>query len=261
MSQTYLRPLGHIPSKSDPRDFQHPRYSLTSATPIPSTYKVPFQSPITDQGDTPTCVGHAMIGLLGQMLLAKGITRPLSALSVYVGARSLENPVPSEGTSIRDALIFAQRFGVSLLADWPWLSGKGLPNPQAAIHALMTRVGGWAVVTNTVQDIKAALLRTKSNLIAALDVTPGFDQPGPDNVMRAGGDSRGSHGVNICGFSDELQCFLIRNSWGTGWADGGYAWRPYTMYFTEIYTATLANLDQLPPQDLWHQILAIFGIH
>lgn len=35
------------------------------------------------------------------------------------------------------------------------------------------------------------------------------------------------HNCTIVGFSDEKQCFLIQNSWGTNWGKDGYFWMPY----------------------------------
>jgi C1A family cysteine protease len=50
----------------------------------------------------------------------------------------------------------------------------------------------------------------------------------------------GGHAVVVAGYNDTIQikntnvgavattgAFLIRNSWGTGWGDGGYGWLPY----------------------------------
>lgn len=37
----------------------------------------------------------------------------------------------------------------------------------------------------------------------------------------------GRHEMAIVGYSDKLQCFIIRNSWGSSWGDGGYCYVPY----------------------------------
>ena len=49
----------------------------------------------------------------------------------------------------------------------------------------------------------------------------------------------GSHAVVAVGYDDDFEienwrngkktvgAFLIRNSWGAGWGDGGYGWLPY----------------------------------
>lgn len=262
MTQT-LRPLGHVPSKPDPRDYKHPRYSSAGVTiAFPKVYTVPSQAPIWNQGSSPTCVGHALAGLMNQVLNVKGFNRVLSCLAGYVGARSLEHPAPVEGTNIRDALLYAQQSGIPPVEDWPLDNGDGKPNAQAASDALLTRVGGFASVSTSEYDIKYAILLSQSNLIAALDVTPGFDSPDSNGVMATGGSSRGSHAINIVGWDDDKQCWKIRNSWGTGWALGGYAYRPYKMPFTEAYKASVVALVGLPApvqKSWWDQVLAVFG--
>lgn len=246
------RALGLVPSKPDPRDYQQPRYSsAANVATLPVAYTVPNQPPIRDQGSTPTCVGHALAALMEQALLTKGFKRALSVLAGYVGARSLEYPPPAEGTSLRDGLIFAQRFGIAPDADWPFLAGKGQPGPFASTNALLTRVGGFAVVPRVPLEIKAALTRTQMGVIVALDVTPGFDAPDAQGLMHPGGAERGSHAVVVVGYDDARQAFRIRNSWGTGWGQGGYAWRPYSMPFTEAYTATVIALEHLPAPKPW----------
>lgn len=36
-----------------------------------------------------------------------------------------------------------------------------------------------------------------------------------------------NHAVQIIGWDDNKQAWLIKNSWGTGWANGGFAWIKY----------------------------------
>lgn len=36
-----------------------------------------------------------------------------------------------------------------------------------------------------------------------------------------------NHGVTLVGWDDAKQAYLIKNSWGTGWGEGGYVWVAY----------------------------------
>ena len=48
-------------------------------------------------------------------------------------------------------------------------------------------------------------------------------------INPAEGETRrhGRHEMAIVGYSDKLQCFIVRNSWGSGWGDGGHCYVPY----------------------------------
>ncbi len=56
----------------------------------------------------------------------------------------------------------------------------------------------------------------------------------------------GGHAVEICGYADDINsnvgqgAFRIKNSWGTGWADGGYFWMPYKYFADGIALDTWA---------------------
>jgi C1A family cysteine protease len=45
--------------------------------------------------------------------------------------------------------------------------------------------------------------------------------PGADEQLRGG------HAVLAVGYDDSTQRFLVRNSWGDQWGDGGYFTMPY----------------------------------
>ena len=56
--------------------------------------------------------------------------------------------------------------------------------------------------------------------------TDAFYSPAPPLVISSTGPIRGLHAVVAVGIgmTYTTRCFLIRNSWGTGWADTGHAW-------------------------------------
>lgn len=78
----------------------------------------------------------------------------------------------------------------------------------------------------------AFALRTVLNLLQQWPVSTGlpwyesmFDVDS-DNVIQysEGSGIAGGHQIALVGFDLDNQRIRVRNSWGTGWADGGYAW-------------------------------------
>ena len=53
-----------------------------------------------------------------------------------------------------------------------------------------------------------------------------LSMPGPDE------DVVGGHAVLAVGYDDDGKTFLVRNSWGTGWGQGGYFTMPYAYLTT-----------------------------
>jgi C1A family cysteine protease len=41
------------------------------------------------------------------------------------------------------------------------------------------------------------------------------------------GDVVGGHAVLLVGYDLNSRLWRVRNSWGTGWGEGGYAWLPW----------------------------------
>jgi C1A family cysteine protease len=46
--------------------------------------------------------------------------------------------------------------------------------------------------------------------------------PGPDEEVLGG------HAVLAVGYDDSAECFIVRNSWGSGWGKKGYFTMPYS---------------------------------
>jgi C1A family cysteine protease len=44
---------------------------------------------------------------------------------------------------------------------------------------------------------------------------------------REAGDVVGGHALLLVGFDLEARVWRVRNSWGTGWGESGYAWLPW----------------------------------
>ncbi len=91
-------------------------------------------------------------------------------------------------------------------------------------------------VTAAIQDIKNAIC-VHGSVISDIQVTTNFQgystYPGQDAVFD---DNDGAcpgpvpipdHVIQIIGWDDSKQAWLIKNSWGTTWGEGGYGWVRY----------------------------------
>lgn len=245
------RHLGAVPSAPDHRDFT---FAPTAAVDVlPKSYQLSNQQPIRDQGQEGTCVGHAVAsGLLGFFESRSGWNRTLSTRDAYAGARSLESPPPTEGTSIRDALLYAQKTGLCLEADWPYVAGQvGQPGTNAAADRPLNKVAGFAALAQ--DGIKAALVHQAAPVVICIPVTNPFFSPDSSGRVSYAGPVVGYHAVTVVGYDDAQQAYRLRNSWGASWGQGGYCWYPYTLPITEAWTATatITNAAPAPAKPWW----------
>ena len=75
-------------------------------------------------------------------------------------------------------------------------------------------------------DHVEALLDAGQVPVLGISTTDAFYEPAPPWLITSTGPVRGLHAVVAVGFgtTHPTRRFLIRNSWGTAWADAGHAW-------------------------------------
>ena len=64
-------------------------------------------------------------------------------------------------------------------------------------------------------------------VVVGLQVTEDWRDPNGDVLPEPAGEVIGGHAVLLVGYDLGLRAFRVRNSWGTSWRDGGYAWLPW----------------------------------
>jgi C1A family cysteine protease len=80
----------------------------------------------------------------------------------------------------------------------------------------------------TVTQIKEAICKY-GGLETAINATSSFMNYGGGSIPFSENTTGNiNHCVTIVGWDDSKQAWLIKNSWGTSWADQGYAWVKYT---------------------------------
>lgn len=83
-------------------------------------------------------------------------------------------------------------------------------------------------VDPTVDEIKRAIVKHGA-LISGVYATPKFIYHQGDGVFEEmdNGTQDATHAVNIIGWDDSKEAWLIKNSWGANWGNNGYAWIKY----------------------------------
>ena len=214
----------------------------------------PWFSPIEIQGSIGSCTANAAVGLL-EYFERRANNRFIDAsrLFLYKAERNLLGWTGDTGAYLRTAMGALVLFGAPPERYWPYNTASFDVEPPAFCYAFGANFQALRyfrfdpVGTSPVQ----ALANIKSYLAAGFPsmfgfpVYPEYDHPLPGALVAYPGpnsQSRGGHANVAAGYDDNIMigadkgALLIRNSWGTGWANGGYGWLSY-----KYVTQGLAN--------------------
>lgn len=241
-----IQRYGWIPDLPDQRD------RLYSA-PVETLQSLPAQvdlrpgcPPVYDQGDLGSCTANAIAGGL-EFLQIKEQLSPVftpSRLFIYYNERAIEGTVDSDsGASLRDGIKGVASQGAPPESDWPYdVSLFAEQPPESAYQAAVSYKA--LLYFSLLQQLNQLRACLASGYPFAFGFTVYESFEGPD-VRQTGVVSMptyaeavvGGHAVLAVGYDDASSRFLVRNSWGPDWGQGGYFTMPYA-YLTE---PSLAN--------------------
>jgi hypothetical protein len=210
---------------------------------------------IGDQGDTGSCVGWATSDSLLRWHFVQAGRLPknqkLSTRFQWMAAKETDQFVAqpttfieSDGTSLKAALDVSRKWGAVRDVVLPFASGKLYEGEVATFYAIATQLK-IAAYFNLGTDLAGwrTWLAGSGPILTRLDVDSTWDNAtatkGKLTTYRPS-TARGGHAVALVGFS--TTGFIVRNSWGAGWGDKGYAYATNAYArkaFTEAYGVTL----------------------
>lgn len=263
------RTLDAVPDRVDARDFVYqPRLG-----PLPDQLvNCDLVPEILDQGSEGACTGFALAAVIGYLLKARGMSQRISPRMLYEMARRYDEwpGEEYEGSSARGGMKGWVRHGVCTRDKWPDdKHGPRYFTPEIAKESLLTPGGAFYRVSHRdIRDMHAALAEV-GVLYVTLMVHEGWFEPGPMKrtieyedayrnkrrrtlpVIQRQGRAESGHAVAIVGYT--LEGFIIQNSWGETWGEGGFALLPYEDYMLHATDVWVAQLGVPVTIDLWEQ--------
>lgn len=224
-----------VKDTTDPRDLKL-TLPVTASTLPPVVDFRNKCSPIEDQGQLGSCTGHAIAGALEYLenLQNEQPTR-ISRLFVYYNERVLENDVNQDaGAQIRDGIKVVATYGACDETLWPYVIPNFTLKPTDAAYqdALKRKALAYVSVEQTEQALMAALAASNP-IVFGISVYSSFESldvartgivPIPNMTQE---QNLGGHCVLLVGYNAPNRQFLVRNSWGVTWGQGGYCWMPF----------------------------------
>ncbi len=210
---------------------------------------------IGDQGSTGSCVGWATADsvLRWHLVKSKQLTEAdkLSPRFHWMAAKETDQFVnrpttfiETDGTSLKASLDVARKFGAVRDKLLPFASGKLYTGDVKTFYAqaAQLKISSYFNLGRNLAEWRN-WLATQGPILTRLDVDSTWDaakaNKGNLDTYQENA-TRGGHAVALVGYTP--QRFIVRNSWGTGWGDGGfgYASLGYAQAaFTEAYGVAL----------------------
>lgn len=195
---------------------------------------------VRDQGIRGTCTAFAVNSCHEHH---RNLNESLSEEFLFSCAKTLQGAYDDDGVSIPLALEAIRQWGNTTNTLLPYRGKSTLPLKisdipacifSEALNRKIISYNSLNIATKKVDEIENILSKEKS-IVSGIIVQPTFwisndnafiDVPTIEKV-------EGYHAVVIVGFGmrdDGKKCFIIRNSWGTGWGDKGYAYISYEYF-------------------------------
>lgn len=240
-----IKRLGWTPDKNDPRDYTFSLKSMQAPQSVYLAHKYRFPLPY-DQGNLGSCTAQAVAFLMHFNLLNSnfltqrtGPWRP-SRLFIYYYERELEGTLNIDaGAQLRS--------GIKVLADkgaptedlWTYDIPKFAtqPSQKAIDYALQFQAVRYERIDNRNKTVLVNALMAGFPICFGMYIYYSFFSPEVEHtgiVPLPDFDKEfivGGHAMVIVGYRAEDDSFIVRNSWGSNWGQGGYCRIP-AVYLT-----------------------------
>lgn len=261
------RASGYVPMAAKPGAAQYQPSIAVKFGKLPN--KVDLRSlmtPIEDQGQTLSCVASAVASAY-EFWLKKATKQDhrISRLFVYYNARWRDGSQDEDdGSVIQHAMDGLASFGACSDRLWPFDEARVLQRPgtDAYRDAAPFRVQDMQQVPLKLETWKQALAEGKP-IVFGIALFDSFDacsenggvvpMPTPGDVARA---THSGHSMCAVGYSDAEKVFIVRNSWGPDWGDGGYCYMPYSYLLNPKFNDAdcwvfVPKMPAQPPREVW----------
>lgn len=195
-------------------------------------------SPVEDQRQTQSCVANAVVGGL-ELLQRKEnhSSHDLSRMFVYYNSRKLHDyENRDDGTFVNTCVAAIMAYGICEERLWPFSEVNVNVKP---IQACFDNAENYRAIEYAEVEKGTPLTHVLASglpLVMAVKLPrEAYDianQTGTMQLPEGGGTSHnhGNHSMLVVGYDLGTKCYLVRNSWGAGWAQGGYFWMPMQIF-------------------------------
>jgi C1A family cysteine protease len=199
-----------------------------------------YVNPVGNQGNCNSCVGFAVAATVETSLRFKTklpVNGPayyalpsLSAADIFFCGSGGDCDA---GAVITSGFQYCQTTGVITDDVFPYNDGNkrcSINNDEAVLR---TKTSGNNLIQNT--NAMKSWINTKGALVAHMEVFLDFYFYIKGVYQPTSSTKIGDHAVSVVGYSEKLQAWKCKNSWGTLWGEGGFFWIAYGACTIDAY--------------------------
>lgn len=243
--------LAHLKALSERRHGRRMRALL--ADPLPAKWdsvSLGWVPGIKDQGQCGSCWCFSGTGVVEIAFIKAGVFPADGSMALSEQyTLSCGNNGGCNGDDNTNVLDWAKKTGIPLTRDYgTYTASRG--HCQFKQGMTLYKIDDWGFCDGTgsgvtATDLIKAAIREHGSVGCAVDA--GFGDPGTGVISGHGNNI--DHDVVLVGWDDSKGrsgAWIMRNSWGTRWANGGYAWIEYGSFSigTEAVWAQVVGTPQ-----------------
>ena len=200
----------------------------------------PYMTQIENQETLGSCSANAAAGAYEYLINRnQGInTYDVSRLFLYYNTRVLMGTEDEDsGGFLYSVLEALHQKGICNEELWPYKIKKFAQKPPKECYqeAKGNKIEKYEYVDTDLDTWKSVLAQGYP-IIFGMQIFDSFQTPrrGLISLPRRNDNNLGGHAMLCVGYSDPDNVFIVRNSWGTQWGDGGYCYIPYDYMMSDL---------------------------
>jgi C1A family cysteine protease len=204
--------------------------------------------PVYNQGTLGSCTANAILSAV-HFIDPKFYG---SRLFLYWNERSLNGDINTDsGSTISAGVTVISTIGMCSENIWPYdISAYQTKPPDICFTKAKLHMATQYEHIDATQDSIKSCLASGFPIVVGITVYQSFETENVTNTgivpMPTSGEKiLGGHAVVICGYDDNKQWWIMRNSWGSLWGHNGYFYLPYAYLTDNNLASDLWNITKV----------------